>query len=286
MRHASSVMHMSWTKLHSKIVYSSIWSENPATCKVWITLLALADQHGTVSASRIGLARLTMLDIAEVNHALAVLEGPDENSSDGTTGERILRVDGGWVILNHAKYRDIQTPAQAAAARRAAAYRERKEASKAKHQERDASRESQASRPVTVTERDPSDLFCSVSDLSGSVEEREHEREETPKPSRTKSVPKPDKVDQQHWNDWLAARRAKRAGPVTETVLKMLIKEANLAGITLDKAVYYAAASNWITFKAAYMVGKQWDEVRKNDPDRWESSGEKYEDIDGDTPLF
>lgn len=182
---------MSWTKLHSKIVYSSIWSETPETCKVWITLLALADQNGFVAASRSGIARIALLDQEDVDAALATLEGPDADSSDGTTGERIEKVEGGWIVLNHANYRDMQTRAQSLAARRAAAYRERRASQVSEdHAVRDASRSSRSS---TVTGRDASDLFCSSSSsaLSGSGEEREHEREEAPKKPR-KPKPQPD----------------------------------------------------------------------------------------------
>ena len=50
---------------------------------------------------------------------------------------------------------------------------------------------------------------------------------------RATAAAKPDVVDQQVWNDWLALRKAKRA-PVTDTVLKEAHSEAAKAGLTLE----------------------------------------------------
>ena len=50
---------------------------------------------------------------------------------------------------------------------------------------------------------------------------------------RSPPVPKPEDVDQQTWDDWLALRKAKKA-PVTQTVLNQAKSEASKAGMTLD----------------------------------------------------
>lgn len=249
---------MSWTKLHSKIVYSSIWSETPETCKVWITLLALADQNGFVAASRSGIARIALLDQEDVDAALATLEGPDADSSDGTTGERIEKVEGGWIVLNHANYRDMQTRAQSLAARRAAAYRERRASQVSEdHAVRDASRSSRSS---TVTGRDASDLFSSGNSES-SEKEREHEGEEA-KPKRARkpkvdAVERPPEVLQEHWDGWLKARAHRGAMPPTDLSLKAMRREAAAAGITLDDAVRLAAENGWQAFRASYAPSTQ-----------------------------
>lgn len=53
-------------------------------------------------------------------------------------------------------------------------------------------------------------------------------------PAGYSGVPaKPDDVEQQVWDDWLALRKAKSA-PVTETVLKRAKEEAAKAGLSLD----------------------------------------------------
>lgn len=256
---------MSWTKLHSKIVYSSIWSETPETCKVWITLLALADQNGFVAASRNGIARIAMLDQSDVDEALAILEGPDADSSDGTTGERIEKVEGGWIVLNHTNYRDIQTRAQAMAARRSAAYRERRASQvNTDHAQRDGSRESRPSRSVSVTQRDPSDLFCSSSDLSGSGEEREHEREEAPKKPR-KPKPQPDMaLFERFWEAYqkkvgkvkAAKEWVSKVGTDTELAERVIAAAQQFA----DLPDVRKEARKWQPHPSTWLHGEKWND--------------------------
>ena len=112
-----------FTKLHAKIIHSSIWQENAETCKVWVTMLAMAGRDGVVEASISGLARASNLPIEAVEAALKLFLGPDPYSSDGTTGERIEVVPGGWLLLNHHNYRDLRTKEQIATAERVARHR-------------------------------------------------------------------------------------------------------------------------------------------------------------------
>lgn len=112
-----------YTKLHSTILDSSVWAESIATRIVWITMLAMADQNGVVQASAGGLARRANVTREECDEALAVFLGPDPDSRDGTTGERIEKVPGGWLVLNHANYRDKQTREQEQTALRVARHR-------------------------------------------------------------------------------------------------------------------------------------------------------------------
>lgn len=97
----------SYTKLFSSILNSSIWSEDNETRIVWITLLALADKNGEVEASIPGIARQASVSIEHVKCALDKLEGPDVYSrTPDHEGRRIQRIQGGWIVLNHAKYRE------------------------------------------------------------------------------------------------------------------------------------------------------------------------------------
>jgi hypothetical protein len=96
-----------YTKLYSSIVLSSIWDENNATRITWITLLALADYDGTVMASVSGLATVARLSIRDVESSLEKLKSPDVHSrTPDNDGRRIADIDGGWLIINHCKYRD------------------------------------------------------------------------------------------------------------------------------------------------------------------------------------
>jgi len=96
-----------YTPLFSSIVMSSIWQEDSDTCKVWITMLALAGADGVVEGSVIGLANSARVSVEACQGALEKLSSPDLFSrTRDDEGRRIKEVDGGWSILNHKKYRD------------------------------------------------------------------------------------------------------------------------------------------------------------------------------------
>ena len=97
-----------YTKLSNAIVTSTVWREPATTRVVWITMLALADQHGEVQASVPGLADLARVSIAECEAALATFLAPDPYSrTKDHDGRRIEAIDGGWELLNHKKYRHL-----------------------------------------------------------------------------------------------------------------------------------------------------------------------------------
>jgi hypothetical protein len=73
-------------------------------------------------------------------------------------------------------------------------------------------------------------------------------------------IPCPDDVDPQTFADWQAVRSAKRAGPVTQTVLRSMTSEADKAGITLHRAIEIAAARGWQAFKADWAWQDKSDE--------------------------
>lgn len=95
-----------YTKLFSTLTTSTIWSEPLATRVVWITMLAMANKEGEVLASVPGLARVANVTLAEAEAALATFFAPDPYSrTPDHGGRRIEAIDGGWRLLNHAKYR-------------------------------------------------------------------------------------------------------------------------------------------------------------------------------------
>ena len=96
-----------YTKLFSSILASTIWKQSNPTRIVWITMLAMADKDGVVEASVPGLADMARVSIDDAVEALKNLESPDEWSrTKEHEGRRIEPIDGGWIILNHAKYRN------------------------------------------------------------------------------------------------------------------------------------------------------------------------------------
>jgi hypothetical protein len=99
-----------FTKLFNSILASSIWCEDDKTRIVWITMLAMADQFGTVEASVAGLAHHAHVSKEDCDKALAKFLAPDSDSrSTEFDGRRIERIDGGWRLLNHGKYRKLMS---------------------------------------------------------------------------------------------------------------------------------------------------------------------------------
>lgn len=97
-----------YTKLSSSLVTSTVWRESAATRVVWITMLALANQHGEVEASIPGLADAARVSIPECEAALHVFLSPDKYSrTTDFDGRRIAAIEGGWQLLNHKKYRHL-----------------------------------------------------------------------------------------------------------------------------------------------------------------------------------
>ena len=95
-----------YTKLFGSIVDSTIWRESKETKIVWITMLAKANRDGIVEASLPGLADAARVTIEECESSLKGLSSPDKYSrTKDFEGRRIEEVDGGWRVLNHAKYR-------------------------------------------------------------------------------------------------------------------------------------------------------------------------------------
>ena len=107
---------MHYVKIFDSILHSSVWAESPATRCVWLTLLVGSDREGRLRASTSGLARAANVSLDECKAALEVLQAPDLDSKDQSYGgRRVERLpEGGWIVLNKQRYRDLQTEEQAA----------------------------------------------------------------------------------------------------------------------------------------------------------------------------
>jgi hypothetical protein len=104
-----------YTKLFRSITASTIVSEPLATRWLWVTLLSQADGEGCVWAAVPGLARLANIDLADCERALECFLSPDPYSrTQENEGRRIEAIDGGWRLLNHAKYDALRSAAERA----------------------------------------------------------------------------------------------------------------------------------------------------------------------------
>jgi hypothetical protein len=103
----------SFTKLFSSITDSSIWSEDSDTKVVWVTLLAMADSKGRISAAIPGVSKRSGVNLKKTEEALIKFESPDKYSrSTDFEGRRIAKIDGGWQLLNYEKYREMRNDSE------------------------------------------------------------------------------------------------------------------------------------------------------------------------------
>src|SRR5258706_16204689 len=100
-----------FSKLFGSILTSTIWCESHATIRVWIAMLASCDAEGMVEGSIPGFAYVARVTRAEMEQALEKLTSPDPDSrTKDNEGRRVEAFDGGWKILNYAKYREMAQP--------------------------------------------------------------------------------------------------------------------------------------------------------------------------------
>jgi hypothetical protein len=103
-------MSDSYAKLFRSIAASTIVSEPLATRWLWVTMISQANKHGHVYASIPGLARIANITVQEVEAALTCFMSPDPYSrSSENEGRRIEEIDGGWLLLTHAKYAAVRS---------------------------------------------------------------------------------------------------------------------------------------------------------------------------------
>jgi hypothetical protein len=94
-----------YTKLFGSILDSTVWALPHASVRVWVTLMAMADQHGEVQASVPGLTHRARVTRDECETALKSFLSPDPDSrTPDNEGRRIEPIDGGWRLINHRKY--------------------------------------------------------------------------------------------------------------------------------------------------------------------------------------
>lgn len=101
---------MGFTKLDERILMSSIMAETPEIFKVWIAILASCKEDGVAYVSSVGLSSHCYLPLDTVREAITKLSSPDPDSrSINDDGRRIKRVDGGYMVINYLKYRELST---------------------------------------------------------------------------------------------------------------------------------------------------------------------------------
>jgi uncharacterized phage protein (TIGR02220 family) len=207
---------MAFVKLFSTITASTVWSESHATRIVWITLLAMADAKGRISASVPGLAHIARVTLEEAEHALERFLGPDPYSrTKDCDGRRIEVIDGGWKLINYLKYRETQD----------------EDARKEYQREWDRNhRKRPTTHPTNPTKSDKSD---STRQLTTQEEEEEEVTTLSGKPDAIRVL--------EHLN--LLSGRSFKPVPANLKLIESRLKEASLAEVL---AVIDRQAAKWV----------------------------------------
>lgn len=101
-----------WVPIVSDVVDSSLWEEEDYVIKVFFSMLAKKDANFFVRGDIYTVAKYSNKRdrIKEVVKALKILESPDTKKplvKQEFEGRRIEKCDGGWKILNGAKYQQM-----------------------------------------------------------------------------------------------------------------------------------------------------------------------------------
>ena len=217
-----------YTKLDSGITDSTIWREADTTRLVWITLLAMADPHGYVGASVPGLADRARVTLDACLTALACFGAPDKWSrSQEYEGRRILDAEGGWVLLNHPKYRAT----------------------------RSAEDRREYMRVLMADKRALAKTLANVSNVIPCDPKHRHKHKNIQKEQKKELAPSGvdfGNVSAQVVADFTAHRKAMRA-PITATALAGIAREAAKAGLSLESALAMCCARGWRGFRADWI---------------------------------
>lgn len=106
---------LAFVKIYGQLLMSSSLMDQPDhVFRLFICMLAIADSRGVVTAGGVpALARQVNLTVDKCREALGILEAPDPDSqTPDNEGRRVIRQQGGWLVVNAVKYRETRTRAQ------------------------------------------------------------------------------------------------------------------------------------------------------------------------------
>jgi len=226
-----------YTKLWSEILDSTVWETSKHVRLVWITMLAMADKDGVVSASIPGLARRAIVTLEECEEALQAFQSPDRYSrTKANEGRRIEEVDGGWHLLNHRAYRD----------------RLSKEHKREQGRKRTAKcREKQGGNsPVTPVTN------CDASNDTQKQKQKQEEKQEEKHPSGAPALPGPSKgkgtrlpkawILPKAWGDWAMSTEGLSRTETQRTADKFHDHWLSVSGRSAVKVDWKAVWRNWV----------------------------------------
>lgn len=224
-----------FTKLQSSILNSSIWDESDAVRVVWITMLAMSDSSGFVESSLPGLAHQSRKSKEATIAALGVLESPDaESKNPDYEGRRIKKVEGGWLVLNYALYRE---QAEVSDDPKAIATRERVR----RHRERKNSERYKALHGVT-----------SVTPASASGDASASEKKKALQYETPLMLSALGEVFVSAWSDFIGDRKERRKA-VTSRAAKMILNRLAEKPERAVETIRKMIEKGWTSFEWAWL---------------------------------
>lgn len=187
---------MGFSKLHSSLVNSSLWTQPDSTRILFITMLALCDRSGVVCGSREGISRIANISPDDNDEAWSSLMSPDPDSSDRlrnpeNEGRRVEEVAGGFRLLNYSYYRGLRNEDDRREQNRQAQERfQQRQKAKISHDKPDS---------ATVSPDNP--MQRQSAEAEAEPEKKEKKGRERPRPSGLSEVVS--WVQEKH-PDWLA----------------------------------------------------------------------------------
>lgn len=209
-------------------------------------MLAMADRNGCVYASLPGLADRSRVTLEECEQALACFSGPDKYSrTRANEGRRIAEIEGGWLLLNFAKFRDQRS------------------ADDRREYKREWEREKRPGRPSLKRRKAEKEAAESGSELLRNGEKEGLTRQQT---RQTRPVPAPQIQRQIHTTNALESpvtprARAHDAEKALFNQIARGVSSIGFSGVTADnpdvQALVFEGATAGMFFSVAQeMVGK------------------------------
>lgn len=141
---------LGYTKIFSSLVTSTIWQEPNDARVLWITILALREHDDVCRATIPALAKMCDISIEDTEKYLKKFQEPDRYSrSQDCEGRRLEKVDGGYLIINAHKYKELLRTQER---RDYFAERKRLERNKKRNKKLDSPQRSTVSTKVTESE--------------------------------------------------------------------------------------------------------------------------------------
>ena len=221
-------MSVTYTKLFSSITESTVWCEPDRTRLVWITILAMADKKGRVWASIPGLANRARVPVEDCRKAIETFMAPDLDSrTPEHDGRRLDVIDGGWVLFNYSKYREMRDDETRAEQNRVAQANYR-----SKHS------------LLTVSHGKPQSAQAEAEAEAEAVKPKNKYKAKT---SAQAPFVLPEWVPEEHWQAWVESRTKARKAPTDYAKRLAVLKLKNLKeqGYPPVQVLMQSAFNNW-----------------------------------------